>query len=57
MKLFGALPGEDSQEYEIKHREMIVKFGRYPYRNAVLGRENTPEEEAFLSGDHDSFGQ
>ena len=57
MKLFGALPDGNNLEYEIKHRAMIEKFGRYPYRNAVLGRENTEEEEAFLSGDHDSFGQ
>lgn len=57
MKLFGALPGEDSQEYEIKHRNMIEKFGRYPYRNEVLGRKNTPDEDAFLNSEHDSFGQ
>ena len=30
------------------HDEVIQKFGRYPYRNAVLGRENTPEEEEYL---------
>ncbi|WP_435668139.1 DUF924 family protein [Maritalea sp.] len=57
MKLFDALPGDDSLDYEIKHRAMIEKFGRYPYRNEVLGRQNTPEEDAFLAQDHDSFGQ
>lgn len=31
-----------------KHAEVIARFGRYPSRNAVLGRESTPEEVAFL---------
>ena len=30
------------------HRDVIVRFGRFPHRNAVLGRETTPEERAFL---------
>ncbi|MDQ2065392.1 DUF924 family protein [Xinfangfangia sp. CPCC 101601] len=30
------------------HREMIRRYGRFPLRNAALGRENTPEEQAFL---------
>ena len=30
------------------HREIIRRFGRFPYRNAALGRESTPEEVAFL---------
>ena len=32
------------------HREVIRRFGRFPYRNAALGRESTPEEVAFLAG-------
>ncbi len=39
------------------HRDIIVQFGRFPHRNAVLGRENTEQEEQFLSGDSPSFGQ
>ena len=31
------------------HRRVIERFGRFPHRNAVLGRESTPEEEAFLA--------
>jgi uncharacterized protein (DUF924 family) len=31
------------------HREIIARFGRFPFRNAALGRVNTPEEEAFLA--------
>jgi uncharacterized protein (DUF924 family) len=30
------------------HREIIRRFGRFPYRNAALGRDSTPEETAFL---------
>ena len=30
------------------HRDIIAKFGRFPHRNAVLGRSNTPEEQAWL---------
>jgi uncharacterized protein (DUF924 family) len=35
-------------DYATKHRDLIRRFGRYPHRNAMLGRECTPEEEAFL---------
>ena len=32
------------------HRDIILRFGRFPHRNPVLGREHTREEEAFLAG-------
>jgi uncharacterized protein (DUF924 family) len=35
-------------DYFIKHRQIIRKFGRFPHRNAVLGRDSTPEEIEFL---------
>lgn len=35
-------------DYEFKHKEIIEKFGRYPHRNDILGRESTVEEIAFL---------
>jgi uncharacterized protein (DUF924 family) len=35
-------------DFAIKHRDLITKFGRFPHRNAMLGRPSTPEEEAFL---------
>jgi uncharacterized protein (DUF924 family) len=38
----------DILDYATKHRDLIRKFGRFPHRNAVLGRPSTPEEEAFL---------
>lgn len=37
--------------YELRHKRIIDRFGRYPHRNAVLGRVSTPEEEAFLAKD------
>lgn len=39
------------------HRDIIAEFGRFPHRNAVLGRENSAEEAAYLSGNVPSFGQ
>jgi uncharacterized protein (DUF924 family) len=33
-----------------EHREIIRRFGRFPHRNAMLGRETTPEEAAYLAG-------
>ena len=36
-------------DYALRHRDEIVRFGRFPRRNAALGRENTPEEVAFLA--------
>ena len=39
------------------HRDIIEQFGRFPHRNKLLGRENTPEEDEYLSGDTPDFGQ
>ena len=36
-------------DFATKHRDLIRRFGRYPHRNAMLGREDTPEEAAFLA--------
>lgn len=35
-------------DYAIRHKEIIDRFGRFPHRNAILGRESTEKEEAFL---------
>ena len=40
--------GEDSIKWARHHHEIIARFGRFPHRNALLGRESTSEEEAFL---------
>jgi uncharacterized protein (DUF924 family) len=39
------------------HKDIINQFGRFPHRNALLGRENTPEEDKYLAGDSPDFGQ
>lgn len=41
--------------WEIKHRDIIKRFGRYPHRNKVLGRASTNEELEFLSTPGSSF--
>jgi len=49
-------PGlEHNLEFEHKHKVIIDRFGRYPHRNEVLGRESTPEELAFLQQPGSSF--
>lgn len=39
---------EDSRKFALGHRDIIRRFGRFPHRNALLGRESTAEELAFL---------
>jgi uncharacterized protein (DUF924 family) len=38
----------NSLDYARRHRDIVARFGRFPHRNATLGRESTPEEQAFL---------
>ena len=40
--------GDELHRYALRHKEIIERFGRFPHRNAILGRASTPEEEAFL---------
>jgi uncharacterized protein (DUF924 family) len=40
--------GYGSDKYALNHLELIERFGRFPHRNKVLGRESTPEEKLFL---------
>lgn len=42
-------------DYAVRHRDVIRKFGRFPHRNQILGRESTPEEIAFLEQPGSSF--
>lgn len=39
------------------HADIVETFGRFPHRNALLGRENTAEEAEYLAGDAADFGQ
>jgi uncharacterized protein (DUF924 family) len=41
--------GGESLRYAKHHQDIIQRFGRFPHRNAVLGRRSTPEEERFLA--------
>ncbi len=46
--LFEALGNENSLDYARKHRDVIARFGRFPHRNAALGRDSTASEQAYL---------
>ena len=46
---------ESNYDYEVKHREIIEKYGRYPHRNGILGRASTSEELEFLKTPGSSF--
>ncbi|MES2584762.1 MAG: DUF924 family protein [Pseudomonadota bacterium] len=55
MALF-AQPGmEGTLDFEKRHKAIIDQFGRYPHRNALLGRASTPQELDFLSRPGSSF--
>lgn len=40
--------GEELFDWALRHKQIIERFGRFPHRNAILGRESTPEELEFL---------
>jgi uncharacterized protein (DUF924 family) len=59
VRLFATL-GPDGQQAEVqdyaqRHCDVIARFGRFPHRNAILGRTSTPEELAFLAQPGSSF--
>jgi len=45
----------DAYRYAVAHREIIARFGRFPHRNAALGRASTPEELEFLQQPGSAF--
>jgi uncharacterized protein (DUF924 family) len=49
LKCYEALGQEEALDYARQHAEVIARFGRFPSRNAALGRESTPEEKEYLS--------
>lgn len=53
--LFEKLGNSNSLKFEHAHRNIIARFGRYPHRNKILGRESTPEELEFLNQPGSSF--
>jgi uncharacterized protein (DUF924 family) len=59
VELFERLAGEagapDVVSYAVAHRDIVVRFGRFPHRNEILGRKTTPEEAVFLTTEGSSF--
>jgi uncharacterized protein (DUF924 family) len=59
MELYASLPAgelrDNCLDYGRRHQVIIERFGRFPHRNAALGRSSTPEEEAFLKEPGSSF--
>ena len=47
--LFAQLDNVEWNRYAQAHRDVVARFGRFPHRNKTLGRESTPEEEAYLA--------
>lgn len=55
VRLFSAPGLEENLDFEYRHKAIIDRFGRYPHRNAILGRTSTPTEIAFLAEPGSSF--
>lgn len=55
VELFSEPGLEDNLKFEFAHKAIIERFGRYPHRNAILGRQSTAEEIAFLKQPGSSF--
>ena len=55
VQLFGQPDLKNGLDFELRHQAIIARFGRYPHRNEVLGRESSAEELAFLNEPGSSF--
>jgi uncharacterized protein (DUF924 family) len=55
LRLYSAPGLEQNLDFERRHKAIIDRFGRYPHRNAILGRASTPEELGFLAQPGSSF--
>lgn len=53
--LFKQYTNEEIYGFEIRHKVIVDRFGRYPHRNAILGRTSTAEEVEFLTQPNSSF--
>lgn len=51
VELFEAIKGDDElgYDYALRHLDVIEKYGRFPHRNKILGRDNTPKEQEYLA--------
>jgi len=48
---------DNALDFAHEHRDLIIRFNRFPHRNEVLSRSSTPEELAYLNQPHKSYGQ
>ncbi|AVP56406.1 DUF924 family protein [Pulveribacter suum] len=55
LRLFTALGRAENLDFARRHADIVERFGRYPHRNAALGRDSTAEELAFLQQPGSSF--
>ena len=55
VQIFTDFGNENLLDYEQQHFDVIKRFGRFPKRNAALGRESTPQELAYLADRDDSM--
>ncbi len=55
LRLYSAPGLEQNLDFERRHKAIIDRFGRYPHRNAILGRASTDEELEFLARPGSSF--
>lgn len=55
VRLFSQPGLESNLDFELRHKAIIDRFGRYPHRNALLGRPSSEEETAFLQTPGSSF--
>lgn len=55
VNLFRDLGIVNNLDFELKHKKIVDRFGRYPHRNAILGRKSSAEELAFLAEPNSSF--
>lgn len=55
VSLYEAYGTEANLKFELRHKAIIDRFGRYPHRNEILGRDSTAEEIEFLSHPGSSF--
>jgi uncharacterized protein (DUF924 family) len=55
--LFSQLHPPQDLWWAVHHRDIVARFGRFPHRNAALGRADSEAERAYLASDHERFGQ
>ena len=55
LELISALGDPELTKYALAHKDIVDRFGRFPHRNAILGRTSTAEEMEFLKGPGSSF--